>query len=73
MSQVKDIETTGDLTSAAVFEQYRDRIYRHITRLARDPIEAEDLTQETFLRAHSKLDTLQDRSMPGVMKRAAFT
>ena len=48
------------VTSAAVFQQYRDRIYRYILRLVRDEHEAEDLTQETFLRAHRQLDALQD-------------
>ncbi|HMA42552.1 MAG TPA: sigma factor, partial [Gemmatimonadales bacterium] len=48
------------LTSAAVFQQYQDRIYRYILRLVRDEHEAEDLTQETFLRAHRQLDALQD-------------
>jgi RNA polymerase sigma-70 factor, ECF subfamily len=48
------------LTSAAVFQQYQDRIYRYILRLVRDEGEAEDLTQETFLRAHRQLDALQD-------------
>jgi RNA polymerase sigma-70 factor, ECF subfamily len=48
------------LTSATVFQQYRERIYRYILQLVRDEAEAEDLTQETFLRAHRRLETLQD-------------
>jgi RNA polymerase sigma-70 factor (ECF subfamily) len=48
--------------SATVFEQYRDRIYRYILRHVRDTIEAEDLTQETFLRAHRQLQSLRDAS-----------
>ena len=52
--------TVDGLTSEAVAEEYRDRIFRYILRLARDPAEAEDLTQETFLRVHRRLESLQD-------------
>jgi len=47
-------------TSAGVFEQHRDRIHRYLLRLARNAAEAEDLTQETFLRAHRQLESLRD-------------
>lgn len=53
-------EEAAGLTSATVFRQYRDRIYRYILQLVGDEVEAEDLTQETFLRAHRRLETLQD-------------
>jgi RNA polymerase sigma-70 factor (ECF subfamily) len=53
-----DRSTVAD--SAAVFKAYHDKVYRHVHHLVRDPIEAEDLTQETFLRAHRQLDTLKD-------------
>jgi len=45
--------------AAAIFAAYRDRIYRYICRMVRDPAEAEDLTQETFLRAHRRLYLLR--------------
>ena len=49
-----------DTTDAtALFQTYRDRIYRYILRMVRDPAEAEDLTQETFLRAHRRLYLLR--------------
>ncbi len=57
---LSEVEGIADLTVAAVFEQYRDRIYRYILRLVRDPAEADDLTQETFLRVYRQLETLQD-------------
>ena len=41
---------------------YREPIYRYVLSMARDAAEAEDLTQETFLRAHAKLSTLDDRA-----------
>lgn len=55
------LEVPTSPESAAVFETYRDRIYRYVLRLVRHPAEAEDLAQETFLRAHRQLGSLQDR------------
>jgi RNA polymerase sigma-70 factor (ECF subfamily) len=49
-----------DATDAgALFAAYRDRIRRYILGMVRDPAEAEDLTQETFLRAHRRLYLLR--------------
>lgn len=52
-------DLTAD-SSAAVFEQYRGRIYHYILGLTHDPAEADDLLQETFLRVHRKLESLKD-------------
>jgi len=52
----------GNLDSAAVFEEYSDRIRRYILGMVRNPTEADDLTQETFLRVHRKLSSLKDPS-----------
>ena len=49
----------------ALFETYHDRIYRYVLHLVRNPAEAEDLTQDTFLRAHRRLDSLRD---PGAVR-----
>ena len=46
------------------FEENYDRIYRYVRKLVRDADEAEDLTQETFLRAHRERDTVRD---PGAL------
>jgi RNA polymerase sigma-70 factor (ECF subfamily) len=46
--------------ASALFSTYRDRIYRYVLSLVHDPPEAEDLTQETFLRAYSHRDSLRD-------------
>ena len=43
-----------------LFKSYHDRIHRYIVRLVKDPAEAEDLTQETFLRAYRSGDSLRD-------------
>jgi RNA polymerase sigma-70 factor (ECF subfamily) len=42
--------------------RHREAIYQYVRRLVKDAVEAEDLTQEVFLRAYSKLSTLQDRT-----------
>lgn len=64
--------TDAGITSAAVFEQYRERVYRYVYRLARNAAEAEDLTQETFLRAHRRLATLRDpAALPSWLYRIA--
>jgi RNA polymerase sigma-70 factor (ECF subfamily) len=46
------------------FEKNYDRIYRYIKGMVRDANEAEDLTQEAFLRAHRERETVRD---PGAM------
>jgi len=43
-----------------LFEQYRGRIQRYLRGMVRDQAEAEDLTQETFLRAYRQLGSLRD-------------
>ena len=62
MEQIIPIEEIVELTSEAIFERYRDRIYRYILGMVHDPAEAEDLTQETFLRVHRKLKSLRDQN-----------
>ncbi len=47
-------------SAASMFEEYYDRIYRYVVSLVHDPTEAEDLTQETFLRAFRQRDSLRE-------------
>ncbi len=50
-------------TPAPAFEEverYRDPVTRYIRYLIRNGAEADDLTQEVFLRAHQQLPTLRD-------------
>lgn len=47
-------------------EPYRSRIARHIRSVVRDPGDAEDLTQETLLRAHEQLAMLREPKALGV-------
>ncbi len=49
---------TGD--AGALFETYHDRIYRYVLRMVKNPAEAEDLTQDTFLHAYRGRDSLRD-------------
>ena len=42
------------------FESHRARIQAYIRSMIRDSSEAEDLTQDTFLRAHARRDALRD-------------
>jgi RNA polymerase sigma-70 factor (ECF subfamily) len=44
----------------AIYEDFHDRIYRYVLSMLHDPAEAEDLTQETFLRAYRRRDSLRD-------------
>jgi RNA polymerase sigma-70 factor, ECF subfamily len=55
-----DAEMPDGLHDSEMLDDAYPRILRYARTLARDPIEAEDLTQEVFLRAFRARDTLQD-------------
>jgi len=55
MTPVSDSAGAGELFSA-----HHDRICRYIAGMIRDQAEAEDLTQETFLRALCRQEALRD-------------
>lgn len=48
------------MNSETAFEAYRDQIRRYIANLVQDPVQAEDLVQDTFLRAHRNRESLRD-------------
>lgn len=50
----------GAESAAVFFERDYERISRYIMSMVRDKPEAEDLTQETFLRAYRSRDSLRD-------------
>lgn len=54
-----DAEAFGTLV-----RRYQKRIYRLAVHLLRDAAEAEDVTQETFVRAYGALDRFDGRSEP---------
>jgi RNA polymerase sigma-70 factor (ECF subfamily) len=56
---------TGSSSGAEQIEQHRAAVTRYLRYLIHDAAEAEDLAQETFLRAHRQLETLRD---PGALE-----
>ncbi len=52
-----DLLDTHDRATQLV--EYRPRVYRHLLAMTRDPGLADDLTQETFLRAVSHIGQLR--------------
>ena len=60
MPSATETRAAGPADSAHVAERCRASIYRYILRLVHDPEGADDLTQETFLRVHQRLDELRD-------------
>jgi RNA polymerase sigma-70 factor (ECF subfamily) len=51
---------TTRVSSAELFASHHDKIRRYILSIVRDPVEADDLTQDVFLQVHRKLDTVRD-------------
>jgi RNA polymerase sigma-70 factor (ECF subfamily) len=69
---LNDATEALELDTAAVFDQYRERLHRYILRLVRDAAEADDLLQETFLRAHRQLHTVTNlAALPAWLYRVA--
>ena len=50
----------GSLSSGELFASYQAKIRRYILSMVHDPIEADDLAQDTFLQAHRRLGSLRD-------------
>ncbi len=57
MTKPTSPESQNRLSNSA---EHYDRIYRYVLSLVHDTAEAEDLTQDTFLRAHQCQDSLRD-------------
>jgi RNA polymerase sigma factor (sigma-70 family) len=54
-----ELARSGDQSAFAdLYERYFDRVYDFLARMVRDPSEAADLTQDTFLRAMNSLGSL---------------
>lgn len=57
-----------------VFDRHRDRVFRHIRWLIKDPIDAEDLTAATFLELWRRRDVarmVDDSLLPWLLVTAA--
>ncbi len=66
------VVTLHEPDTAALIYQYQDRMYRYVLTLVRDPAEAEDVTQETLLRAYHNYASLRDpASLTGWLYRIA--
>jgi RNA polymerase sigma-70 factor (ECF subfamily) len=67
MSQYSNVTTPREIQSqesqsldfAEVFREYRRPIYNYLLRMTQNQAEAEDLTQETFVRVHRSLPTFR--------------
>lgn len=57
---MSDTSPTELPDAPAIFETYYDRIYRYVLGMMGDPADAEDLTQETFLRAYHQRGSLRE-------------
>jgi RNA polymerase sigma-70 factor (ECF subfamily) len=57
---VKSNDTERTLSLSDSLATHRNSIYRYVLSVVRDPATAEDLTQETLLRAHRNLTNLED-------------
>jgi RNA polymerase sigma-70 factor (ECF subfamily) len=57
--QAEPDQENGALTFATVFRDYQSPIYNYLLRMTQNPADAEDLTQETFIRVHSSLSTFR--------------
>jgi RNA polymerase sigma-70 factor, ECF subfamily len=62
LSLKETVRSASDESSAAfelIYQQHRRQVYALCTRMLRDPIEAEDLAQETFLLVFRKMHTFR--------------
>ena len=56
-----------------LFNEHRDPVYRFLWRLTRDPHEAEDLTQETFVTFWRKQEQFRgEGSLQGYLRRIGY-
>ena len=61
---VADMEPSS-LNFYSIFDQYHDRLKKFVTITVKNEWAADDIVQEVFVRAHSKIDTLKDHDKIG--------
>ncbi len=57
---MSEVDAADVLEPAKLFADYYARVHRHVLSMVHDPAEADDLTQETFIRACRSSGSLQD-------------
>lgn len=75
---VENIWADGTLAFTQIYHCYKHRVYAYCYRLLRHPQNAEDATQETFLKIHRSLNQLSNvESLPAwiltIARNEAFT
>lgn len=71
--QLSALREGDDAALGALFERYADRIYRLAVGLLHEPAEAEDVVQESFVKALTNLDRFEGRSGIGTwLYRVAY-
>jgi RNA polymerase sigma-70 factor, ECF subfamily len=64
--QVDQLVQRSQRGDTAAFDQlvnlYQDRIYNYVARMVRDPVEAEDIAQEAFVKAYRNLPSFRGAS-----------
>jgi RNA polymerase sigma-70 factor (ECF subfamily) len=58
-SSVISVQDKQRLDFTDVFQEYQRPIYNYLLRMTQNQAEAEDLTQETFIRVHRSLSTFR--------------
>jgi RNA polymerase sigma-70 factor (ECF subfamily) len=57
---IERLSNDGARSFLHVYHQFKHRVYAYCYRLLRQPQNAEDATQETFVKVHRSLDTLEN-------------
>ena len=70
-SSLDAVERPATPSWDAIVDEHWDAVYRHARRLAGRHEDAEDLAQETFIRAFVALPNFENRSMSGWLHRIA--
>jgi RNA polymerase sigma-70 factor, ECF subfamily len=56
----RDAASSRERQFAQLFEEFSAPIYNYVLRMVSDPDRAADITQDTFIKAYRKLDTVTD-------------
>jgi RNA polymerase sigma-70 factor (ECF subfamily) len=62
--ELEGVRSRSESALDAFFEHFFDRVFAHVARLVGNPLLAEDLTQEAFLRMHRGIDQLDPARDP---------